>query len=144
MRSPWGNRLQSGRPDDGRGSRGHPRRLPRRHPRPSDRGSVTAEFATVVPAVLLVLACCLGALQVVGQQVRLTDAAADAARSLSRGDTVDRAAGLVRQAVKGASMTPERRGEFVCVNLRAPSSFGAFAAFGLTLQARSCALGGGR
>ena len=144
MRSPWGNRLQSGRPDGGRGSRGHPCRLPRRHPRPSDCGSVTAEFATVVPAVLLVLACCLGALQVVGQQVRLTDAAADAARSLSRGDTVDRAAGLVRQAVKGASMTPERRGEFVCVNLRAPSSFGAFAAFGLTLRAGSCALGGGR
>ena len=144
MRSPWGNRLQSGRSDDGRGSRGHPCRLPRRHPRPSDCGSVTAEFATVVPAVLLVLACCLGALQVVGQQVRLTDAAADAARSLSRGDTVDRAAGLVRQAVKGASMTPERRGEFVCVNLRAPSSFGAFAAFGLTLRAGSCALGGGR
>ncbi|MDQ1576828.1 MAG: hypothetical protein QOH55_1978, partial [Microbacteriaceae bacterium] len=41
------------------------------------RGSVTAEFAAVVPAVLLVLAACLGGIQVVGQQVRMTDAAAD-------------------------------------------------------------------
>ena len=134
MRSPWGSR----RPERPRTAR-----FSRCRPGSSDRGSVTAEFATVVPAVLLVLACCLGALQVVGQQVRLTDAAADAARSLSRGDSVDRAAGLVQRAVQGASMTPERRGEFVCVDLRAPSSFGAFAAFGLTLRAGSCALGGG-
>ncbi|TFC93339.1 TadE family type IV pilus minor pilin [Cryobacterium sp. TMT3-29-2] len=133
MRSPWGSR----RPDPGPGPGPDP------DPGHCDRGSVTAEFATVVPAVLLVLAICLGALQVVGQQVRLTDAAADAARSLARGDSVGRAAGLVQQAVQGASMTPERRGEFVCVNLSAPSSFAAFAAFGLTLRAGSCALGGG-
>ena len=113
-------------------------------PGPCDRGSVTAEFATLVPAVLLVLACCLGALQVVGQQVRLTDAAADAARSLSRGDSVDRAAGLVDRAVSGASLTPERQGEFVCARLSAPSAFAPFAAFGLTLRAGSCALGGGQ
>ncbi|TFC81785.1 pilus assembly protein [Cryobacterium cheniae] len=134
MRSRWGSH---------RPARPRTARVSACRPGPGDRGSVTAEFATVVPAVLLVLACCLGALQVVGQQVRLTDAAADAARSLSRGDSVDRAAGLVRQAVRGASMTPERRGEFVCVNLSVPSSFGAFAAFGLTLRAGSCALGGG-
>ena len=140
MRSPWGSRRPAGHPDADLNPRPDPG--PRdEHTR--DRGSVTAEFATVVPAVLLVLALCLGALQVVGQQVRLTDAAADAARSLARGDSVGRAAGLVHQAVQGASMTPERRGEFVCVNLSAPSSFGAFAAFGLTLRAGSCTLGGG-
>ena len=139
MRSPWGSR----RPDPGPGPGPGPDPDPGHCDCDCDRGSVTAEFATVVPAVLLVLAICLGALQVVGQQVRLTDAAADAARSLARGDSVGRAAGLVQQAVQGASMTPERRGEFVCVNLSAPSSFAAFAAFGLTLRAGSCALGGG-
>ena len=152
MRFPWGSRRPEGHsdghsddaPSAGSRARSRARRRPGPRDRPRDRGSVTAEFATVVPAVLLVLACCLGALQVIGQQVRLTDAAADAARSLSRGDSVDRASGLVQRAVQGASMTPERRGEFVCVNLRAPSSFGAFAAFGLTLRAGSCALGGGR
>jgi hypothetical protein len=123
MPSPWGSR--------------RPCRLHR------ERGSVTAEFAAVVPAVLLVLACCLGAIQVVGQQVRLTDAAADAARSLARGDSADRAAGLVHRAVAGASMAPDRRGEFVWVRFSAPSAFGPFAALGLTLTAGSCALAGG-
>jgi len=97
----------------------------------------------VLPAVVLVLGCCLGAVQVVGQQVRLTDAAADAARSLSRGDGVDRAAGLAQRAVRGTRLAVERRGEFVCARLSAPSVFGPFVAFGLTVEAGSCALAGG-
>lgn len=126
MRSPWGDR----RPRvTGRAGR--------------DAGSVTAEFAVVIPAVMLVLACCLGAVQVVGQQVRLTDAAADAARALARGEGADRAAALARRAVGGASLGSERRGEFVCARLSAPSAFGPFAAVGLTVSARSCALAGG-
>lgn len=108
-----------------------------------DDGSVTAEFAAVIPAVMLVLGCCLGAVQVVGQQVRLTDAAADAARSLARGDGAERAAGLVRRSVGGVSFRTEWRGEFVCARLSAPSAFGPFAAFGLTVAAGSCALAGG-
>ncbi|WP_309615851.1 hypothetical protein [Salinibacterium sp.] len=32
-----------------------------------NRGSVTAEFAVTLPAVILVLACCLSGLQVAGQ-----------------------------------------------------------------------------
>ncbi|TFC18183.1 hypothetical protein E3O19_05085 [Cryobacterium algoritolerans] len=113
-------------------------------PSPSgDRGTVTAEFAAVVPAVLLVLALCLGAVQVSGQQMRLTAAAAAAARSLARGDGDESAAGLVRRLVGAASMSTERQGEFVCVRLRAPSAFGAFATFGVTVTAGSCALGGG-
>ncbi|MDJ0347996.1 TadE family type IV pilus minor pilin [Cryobacterium sp. PH29-G1] len=107
-----------------------------------DRGSTTAEFATALPAVVLVLACCLGAVQVVGVQVRLTDAAATAARALARGDTAGRAAGLVSQAVAGASLASEQRGEFVCARVAAAALPGIFA--GLTLEARSCALAGGR
>ena len=107
------------------------------------RGSVTAEFAVVLPAVVLVLGCCLGAVQVVGLQVRLTDAAADAARSLARGDGADRAAALVQASVASASLAAETRGEFVCARLRAPSGIGPFTAVGLTLEARSCALAGG-
>jgi hypothetical protein len=118
VRSPWGDRRR-------------------------DAGSVTAEFAAVIPAVMLILACCLGAVQVVGQQVRLTDAAADAARSLARGDDAGRAAALVHRAVGGASFGSERHGEFVCALLSAPSGFGPFASVGLTVSARSCALAGG-
>lgn len=95
----------------------------------------------MLPAVVLVLACCLGAVQVVGVQVRLTDAAASAARALARGDSTGRAAGLVQSAVVGASLTSDRRGEFVCARVTAQGLPGIFV--GLTLEAHSCALAGG-
>jgi hypothetical protein len=104
---------------------------------------VTAEFAAVVPAVLLVLACCLGGVQVVGQQVRMTDAAADGARSLARGDSAGVAANRVRESVGAVGMATEQHGEFVCVRLSSAAAFGPAAAFGLTIAARGCALAGG-
>ncbi|HWU58875.1 MAG TPA: TadE family type IV pilus minor pilin [Microbacteriaceae bacterium] len=109
----------------------------------SDTGSVTAEFATLVPAVLLVLAFCLGAVQVVAQQVRMTDAAADGARSLARGDSEARAAARVHTSVAGAAMASSREGEFVCVRLSAPANFAPAAAVGVAVDVRSCALAGG-
>ncbi|WP_197059433.1 TadE family type IV pilus minor pilin [Cryobacterium sp. MLB-32] len=105
---------------------------------------MTAEFATVLPAVILVLGCCLGAIAVIGQQVRLTDASADAARALSRGDAVGPVSALVVAEVPGALLAVESRGDFVCARLDAPSSVGLFSAWGLSLDATSCALGGGR
>ena len=107
------------------------------------RGSVTAEFAALLPAVLLLLGCCLGAVQVVGQQVRLTDAAGSTARLLARGEGSGAAAGLVSGLGLNATLTVQHQGEFVCAQLRAVSAFGPFAAAGLTFGARSCALAGG-
>ncbi|MDH6235838.1 TadE family type IV pilus minor pilin [Cryobacterium sp. CG_9.6] len=104
---------------------------------------MTAELATVLPAVVLVLGCCLGAVQVIGQQVRLTDAAADAARSLSRGDTTEQVAEVVTGQVPGASLSVQQRGNFVCARLVAMSQLGVFTIAGLRLEAQSCALAGG-
>ena len=73
--------------------------------------------------------------------MRLTDAAATAARALARGDSAGRAAGLVQQAVSGASLSPEWRGELVCARVISRGLPGIFE--GLTLEARSCALAGG-
>ena len=125
MRSPWGSRATAPRA------------------RARQAGAVTAELATALPAVVLVLGLCLGAVQVVGQQVRLTDAAADSARALGRGETHDRAAQIARQLVATATLGAEADGQFVCARLSAPSGIGPFAAFGITLEARSCALAGG-
>jgi hypothetical protein len=108
--------------------------------RSAERGSVTAEFAAALPAVLVVLACCLGGVQVVGQQVRMSDAAADVARLLARGDGAGPAAGLLASVGPGTALSHDRQGEFVCARLSAPSAFAPFAAAGLTLDARSCAL----
>lgn len=48
---------------------------------------VTAETAVVLPVLLLVLALCVGALVVVGAQLRCLDAAREGVRAAARGET---------------------------------------------------------
>jgi Flp pilus assembly protein TadG len=105
---------------------------------------VTAEFAAVLPAVVLVLAVCLASLQVATAQLRLQDASADASRSLGRGDPPGTAAARLARAVPGASLTQSHRGDLVCAEASARSPGGTGVLFGLTLRAVSCALDGGR
>lgn len=112
--------------------------MPCRYRAEHDTGSVTAEFAVALPAVVLVLAACLTGMQVAGQQLRLVDAAAHAARSLARGEAADAAAARAAREVPGATLTQWTDADLACVTLRAP------AAVGLTISAVSCALAGGR
>lgn len=65
----------------------------------SQSGMVTAEFAVVLPAVVLVLALAVGALGLAWDQIRCVDAAATGARSASRGDS----AGAVLRAASRAA-----------------------------------------
>jgi hypothetical protein len=106
--------------------------------RRGERGSIAAEFAAVVPAVVLLLACCLASLQIVGQQLRLQDAAADVSRSIARGG------GSAHAAQVGASVSVTHSGDLVCARLSARSRSPAGTLLGLTLTASSCALGGGK
>ncbi len=96
---------------------------------------MTAEFAVVLPAVMLCLALCLGAVQGAGQQVRLIDAAAGAARLLARGDDPQPAAQRV-----GAELRSERSQGLVCVRLTASSTVSALGSLGVSAGARSCVL----
>jgi hypothetical protein len=105
-----------------------------------ERGSVTAEFATVIPAVLLVLAVCLAGLQLSSKQVRLQQVAAMAARSVARGEPVSGAAGLV----PGTTLRVEHRGELACVTASAVGSKAAGLIGAIRVSASSCALDGGR
>lgn len=98
-----------------------------------ERGSVTAEFAAVLPAVLLCLALCVGAIQAAAQQARLLDHAATAARLLGRGDAAPRPPG-------GAARQVGSVDGLLCVTVTAPSAAGGLGALGLTVSARSCAL----
>ena len=93
---------------------------------------MTAEFAAVVPAVVLVLACCLAGLQLAGQQIRLQDAAAVTARALARGDPAP--------AVGGAAIATSVDGALLCARLTAASIAPLIP---LQLSAESCALRGG-
>ncbi len=89
-----------------------------------DRGSVTAEFAVALPAVIAVLSLCVWGLGLAAAQVRLQDRAGLAARAEARGE------GAEALAAGGAV---ERDGELLCVRLTDRIA-------GLTLAARSCAL----
>ncbi|MEQ1735250.1 MAG: TadE family type IV pilus minor pilin [Rhodoglobus sp.] len=98
---------------------------------------MTAEFAVALPAVVLVFAACLTGMQVAGQQLRLQDAAAHAARTVARGEPASGAASRAAREVPGATLAQRVDGDLACVTLSAP------AAFGLTISASSCALSGG-
>ena len=98
-----------------------------------ERGSVTAEFAAVLPAVLLCLALCVGAIQAAAQQARLLDHAAAAARLLGRGDAAPR-------PPEGAARRVGSVDGLLCVTVTAPSAAGGLGALGLTVSARSCVL----
>ena len=107
------------------------------------RGSVVAEFAVAMPAVLLVLAVLLGGIQLAGLQLRAQDAAADAARSWARGESGAVVAGHLSQQLPGARASRSSRGDLVCATVRA-SARGAAARLGVSVAASACALGGGR
>lgn len=104
----------------------------------SDRGSVTAEFAAVIPAVLLVLACCLSGVQIATLQLRLQDAAAVTARAVSRGDAI-----AVTSLIPGATAISRREGPLLCVTATVSSPIAGGMLGTIPLAARSCAAASG-
>lgn len=107
-----------------------------------ERGSVAAELALALPAVVLTLLLGAGALGAASRQVALQDASADAARLLGRGEGADAAQRVVGAAVSGAGISTSHSGDLVCVTATFEASVGALVR--LPLQASSCALDGGR
>lgn len=69
-----------------------------------DRGLVTAELATVLPVLVLLLAVVLSAVSVAGARVRVQDAAREAARAAARGDDAA-ARQLAQQEAPGVAVT---------------------------------------
>jgi TadE-like protein len=102
----------------------------------SETGSVTAEFAMVLPAVVLVLAAALGGMQLATVQLRLQDAAGISARMLGRGDAGSQ--DVIRQLVPGARLSVVHRGTLVCADASLSASLGVVAA--ITLRASACSL----
>jgi hypothetical protein len=66
---------------------------------------VTAETAIVLPVVLLVLAAAVGALMVVGSQLRCVDAAREGVRAAARGEPPAAVRSLVSRAAPGGAAT---------------------------------------
>jgi hypothetical protein len=96
---------------------------------------VTAELAIAVPAVLAVLAVCLGGLRIGVERLRLVDAAAQSARLAALGESPQPPATAVGASVVVRSRTDET----VCVALRREV---AVLGAPLPVEAASCALAG--
>jgi hypothetical protein len=74
-----------------------------------DRGSVTAEAAVALPALVLVLAASLWAVAIVGAHLQCVDAARAGARAAARGESAD----AVRVAVARSAPAGAEIGVFV-------------------------------
>lgn len=108
---------------------------------PADRGSITAEIAVGLPAVIVVLAACLGGLSLATAQLRAQDVAADAARLLGRGEPVAAAARLVTRSVAGAELDITRPADLVCIRVIVEQRL---LLVPLRVAGSSCALADGR
>lgn len=102
----------------------------------SDAGSGTAEFAVAMPAVLLVLALSLAAVVGASAQVRVQDAAGEAARLAARGDATG--PGIALGGAE-ASASVWEQGELRCVTVDAPIRIAGLD-LGVRAEASSCAL----
>jgi hypothetical protein len=108
----------------------------------TERGSITAEFAVVLPAVLLVLVLCVGAASVSVQRIEAQSAASAAARILARGDGRGVAVSAAGRFAPGGRLTSARDGDFVCVSVTSTARFVAARSLGVRLTGRACALSG--
>ncbi|MET9955172.1 TadE family type IV pilus minor pilin [Streptomyces sp. NPDC006339] len=107
--------------------------------RRSDRGSVTAEAAVVLPALVLFTATLLWALGAAAAQIRCVDAARAGARAVARSEPLPAAEAAARAAApEGARVGVVREGDLwrVTVEAAAPGPGG----LGLTLRAAAVAL----
>jgi len=100
---------------------------------------VTAEFATAMPAVVLVLAFCLAAGQLATTQLRVQDAASSAARAASRGESPGVVTWRTKQLLPEASVTRHDRDGLTCVTVVLPAALPGPAS-AVTLRSSSCAL----
>ena len=104
--------------------------------RGDERGTVTAEFAVVMPAVLVVLGLAIGGIFIAAHRITLVTLAAEVARLEARGD-MDRARARLDDAAAGVSVRRERTGPLHCVTLGAHPGGGMLSAIGI--ESRACA-----
>ncbi|MFB4272552.1 TadE family type IV pilus minor pilin [Nonomuraea sp. GTA35] len=78
--------------------------------RSASRGSVTAETAAMLPALMVVLAAALWAIQAVGVQLECVDAARMAARAAARGEPLDQVRAFAQAATRPNAQVAITRG----------------------------------
>lgn len=106
----------------------------------SERGAVTAEFAIVLPAVVLVLGIVIGAVMLAAHRTGLVSAAGEIARLEARGDS-ELAEQRLSSLGTGVDVKRSDDGALHCVTLSSAPASGALHAVGIT--GRGCAVTSG-
>lgn len=102
-------------------------------------GSVTAELAMVLPAILVVLSILLQALVAAGLHLTNASLARQAVRDLSRGTDFSVVENFLAQANSSARASQQRQGDFVCVRLIQDLGPGPLALVMPEVSVRECA-----
>lgn len=104
----------------------------------SERGTVTAELALLLPIIVGVLAVAIGALRLMGVQMENTVLVGDWARSLSRGAefaTVHRQVDTIRP---GAQLSAVQQDQILCIKLTEPVTVPLWSALIPRLEVSTC------
>lgn len=110
--------------------------VPHRIAPDSDRGSVTAEYALVLPLVLATLAFIIAAVTLGAHKIVLTSVAADYARFMARDDSAAAQASLAQLNYKTA-ITQQHYGQISCYDISGNPGVGPLSI--ITITARGCA-----
>lgn len=86
--------------------------------RAGDDGMVTAELATALPVLLLVLVAVLASIEIQWRRVQVQDAAREAARAAARGDK-SAAHSAIEQIAPHSELSLNTRGPFVTAIVQA-------------------------
>lgn len=113
--------------------------MPQPQPPARERGSSTAEFAVILPALVFVLGLVLGAAAVGMVQLRLEESARLGARAAARGDTAQTVQNIVQEVQPGASSSVSLEGTYtrVTVSAAAPGIIGRLTGWELTADAQA-------
>lgn len=96
-----------------------------------------------LPAVVVVFLVLVSGIQLASLQLRLQDAAADAARAMARGEGRAQVVALLDERIAEVDMREDPASGSLCVELTTAPS-GVVATLPIRLTARSCAWSGGR
>ena len=103
-------------------------------------GSVTAELAMVLPAIVLVLGVCLQAVGALGIQLTNAALARQAARELSRGVDISVVSASMAHANPQATLSESAEGELVCVSLTQSTGSGPLSWILSEVSVRECVI----
>lgn len=105
----------------------------------SESGSVTAEFAVVLPAVFMIIAIAIGALSLQVERMRLVGLAAELARASGRGESEQAIRQVFDERLVGRRVEYSSDGSFSCAEVSTEVELLGLPSFGLRLADRQCA-----